>query len=370
MIFEKSILSELRSVAGMTFACLLTIVITMALVRTLGNAASGQLEAQLVVPLIGFSTISSISTIVTLTAFLSVFMVLSRQCRDNEMVIWLSSGKKLTSFIPVIWKFSWPLIIATMITSLIATPWARNQADELRQQSLSERNLTEIAPGTFSEFSGGKKIIFIEQTDKESSDLGLVFISVNEDEDETIVMGSRGKLVFDSNQLPWIHLEFGSRTDIKSFSNSTSKIRSTKFENYKMKIDTTPKSTTYKERVRSTSTWNLFKRQSSSDLGELSFRIGTVLLCLFLPFLSIPLANLNTNQGRLLHIFGAILMFIAFNNLLGIIQALIARQQMNLYFGLFCLPLSILIITLCLFYVKMYLQGNLMKMLFKKIRIT
>ncbi len=367
MIFEKSILSELRSVAGMTFACLLTVVITMALVRTLGNAASGQLEAQLVIPLIGFSTISSISTIVTLTAFLSVFIVLSRQCRDNEMVIWFGSGKNLTSFIPIIWKFSWPLIIITTITSLLATPWARNQADELRQQSLSDSKLTEIAPGTFSEFSGGRKIIFIEQTDKESSNLGLVFISITgKNKEETIVIGSRGKLVFDKNKSPWIHLEQGSRTDIK-FAQSPSEIRSTEFKNYQMRIDATPKSTTYREKVRSTSTWNLFQRQSSSDLGELSFRIGTILLCTFLPFLSIPFANLNTRQSRLLQVFGAILIFIAFNNLLGIIQALIAREQMNFYFGLICLPFAILTINFLLFYMKMYVGKNPIKILINKI---
>ena len=366
MIFEKSILSELRSVAGMTFACLLTVVITMALVRTLGNAASGQLEAQLVIPLIGFSTISSISTIVTLTAFLSVFIVLSRQCRDSEMIIWLSSGKNLTSFIPVVWKFSWPLIIITILTSLLATPWARNQADELRQQSLTEKKLTEIAPGTFSEFSGGEKIIFIEQTDKESSDLGLVFISVKKNNtDETIVMGSRGKLMFDSNHLPWIHLEFGSRTDIK-LPSSSAVIRNTEFENYKMRIDATPKSTTYQEKVRSTSTLDLFNRQNSSDLGELSFRVGTILLCIFLPFLSIPLASLETKQGRLLHIFGPLLIFITFNNLLGIFQALVARNQINVYFGLICLPISIFIITSFLFYIKMYILKNPIKMALKK----
>ena len=366
MIFEKSILSELRSVAGMTFACLLTVVITMALVRTLGNAASGQLEAQLVIPLIGFSTISSISTIVTLTAFLSVFIVLSRQCRDNEMVIWFGSGKNLTSFIPIIWKFSWPLIIITILTSLLATPWARNQADELRQQSLSERKLTEIAPGTFSEFSDGKKIIFIEQTDKESSDLGLVFISVaGEDGEETIVIGSKGKLVFDTDRSPWIYLERGSRTDIE-FAQSPSEIRSTEFKNYQMRIDATPKSTTYREKVRSTSTWNLFQRQTSSDMGELSFRIGTILLCIFLPFMSIPLANLNNRQGRLIQVFGTILIFIAFNNLLGIIQALIAREQMNFYFGLICLPSAIFTLSFFLFYIKMHVRKNPFKNTFKK----
>ena len=178
-------------------------------------------------------------------------------------------------------------------------------------------------------------------------------------------MGSRGKLMFDSNQLPWIHLEFGSRTDIK-LPSSSAVIRNTEFENYKMRIDATPKSTTYQEKVRSTSTLDLFNRQNSSDLGELSFRVGTILLCIFLPFLSIPLASLETKQGRLLHIFAPLLIFITFNNLLGIFQALVARNQINVYFGLICLPISIFIITSFLFYIKMYILKNPIKMALKK----
>ncbi len=351
MIFEKSILSELRSVAGMTFACLLTIVITMALVRTLGNAASGQLEAQLVIPLIGFSTISSISTIITLTAFLSVFIVLSRQSRDSEMVIWLSSGQNLTSYIPVVWKFIFPLIILTLLTSIFGTPWARKQADELRQQSLAEKKLTDIPPGIFSEFSDGEKIIFIEQTDKESSDLGLVFISINTEDSETVVVGSAGRLFFDNQQFPWIKLKYGSRTDFQS-SLPTAEIRSTKFENYKMLIDAPPKSTSYRERVKSTSTWDLIKRKTSADLGEISFRLGTILLCFLLPFLSIPFSTFETKHGRLIHTLAALLAFIAFNNLLGVIQALIVTKEISFLVGILILPFSILLITSILMLIK------------------
>ncbi|OUW06437.1 MAG: LPS export ABC transporter permease LptF [Betaproteobacteria bacterium TMED156] len=350
----------------MTFACLLTVVITMALVRTLGNAASGQLEAQLVIPLIGFSTISSISTILTLTAFLSVFVVLSRQCRDNEMVIWLSSGQNLTSYIPVVWKFSLSFILLTILTSILATPWARSQADELRQQSLAEKKLTEIPPGTFSEFTNGEKVIFIEQTDKESSNLGLVFISIKQkNNQEIIVMGTKGKLIYDQKQLPWIQLKLGSRTDIMSL-DSSAEVRSTKFENYKMRIDSPPKSTSYRERVRSTSTWVLFERSAPADLGELSFRIGTILLCIFLPFLSIPLSSLENKQGRLIHIFGALLIFIAFNNMLGIIQALVAKKEITFIFGLIILPVSILLITTFLIYIKMYILRNPFALILKK----
>jgi lipopolysaccharide export system permease protein len=95
VIFKKSLIKEFRQQAGIVFSCLITIVLTMALIRTLGNAASGATDPSIVIPLILFSTFSSLGTIATLTAFLTVFWCVSRMNYDNEMVIWNVSGVSL-----------------------------------------------------------------------------------------------------------------------------------------------------------------------------------------------------------------------------------------------------------------------------------
>ena len=48
-------------------------------------------------------------------------------------------------------------------------------------------------------------------------------------------------------------------------------------------------------------------------------------------------------------------------------QALIAREQMNFYFGLICLPFAILTINFLLFYMKMYVGKNPIKIFINKI---
>ena len=83
--------------AGVVFASLLTVVVTTTLIRTLGRAASGKADGELVLPLIALSTVNALGLVISLTAFISVLMVLSRLWRDSEMVVWLSCAEKSSS---------------------------------------------------------------------------------------------------------------------------------------------------------------------------------------------------------------------------------------------------------------------------------
>jgi lipopolysaccharide export LptBFGC system permease protein LptF len=84
-----------------------------------------------------------------------------------------------------------------------------------------------------------------------------------------------------------------------------------------------------------------------ADQGELLVRIGTVLLCLFLPFIALPLSLRDEKSLKILHVFTAVLIFLAANHFLGIFQALIIKGFISLFFSLFLIP--IIIVTLASF---------------------
>ncbi len=349
MIFKNSVLKELRYQANIIFSCLITVVVTMALIRTLGNAASGKTGPEIVVPLILFSTFSSLGTIAALTAFLSVFMCFSRMYNDNEMVVWRTNGLKIMDFLPTVTYFLLPITIFAALVTLLGTPWARSQADILREQSRAEHHLAKFSPGKFSEFSNGEKLVFFEQTKSDSLNLGLVFVrSKDENGKETIVLGNKGRLEFIDN-VPWVNLKDGSQIDFHSMQ-ANPRIDVTKFGSYSMRLDNSPKSQAARTRIKSTNSWTLFKRQSPSDLGELSFRLGTILLCLTVPFLAIPFALKSNKNNQLLNVLTAILVFIFANHLLGIIQALISKETISWLSGQILLPILTLTIAFFLIF--------------------
>ncbi|MGC1443222.1 MAG: LptF/LptG family permease, partial [Burkholderiaceae bacterium] len=85
MLFNKALKRELRSIAGIVFATLFTIMVTTSLVRFLGRAASGRVDSASVLPLIAFSSINILGPLLVLTLFVAVLMTLTRAWRDSEM---------------------------------------------------------------------------------------------------------------------------------------------------------------------------------------------------------------------------------------------------------------------------------------------
>ncbi len=128
MIFHKTLLRELASSALATFLVLLGIVLTTQLVRLLGQAATGEITTTSVVALLGFTALSYLPTLLSLTMFIAVLMSVSRAYRESEMVVWFSCGVSLTRWISPVMKFVLPLAVATAVLALGLTPWAAGKA--------------------------------------------------------------------------------------------------------------------------------------------------------------------------------------------------------------------------------------------------
>ena len=87
MIFQRALRRELISTAGAVFTTLFTIIITVMLIKILGQAAGGQIASQDVVALIGFQSLNYMPILLILTGYISVLLVVTRSYQDSEMEI-------------------------------------------------------------------------------------------------------------------------------------------------------------------------------------------------------------------------------------------------------------------------------------------
>ena len=99
MLFDSSTRSELAKSFGVTLVVILTIMLTSTLIRTLGQAAGGNVAPQDVVLLMGYATIAHLATMLILSLFISVVITLGRLYRESEMTIWFASGIPLSRFV-------------------------------------------------------------------------------------------------------------------------------------------------------------------------------------------------------------------------------------------------------------------------------
>ena len=99
MLFDSTLRKDLARSFGATFVVIITIVLTMMLIRTLGQAAVGHVAPQDVALLMGYVALGYLPLVLALSLFIAVVATLGRMYRDSEMVIWFVSGIGLTRFV-------------------------------------------------------------------------------------------------------------------------------------------------------------------------------------------------------------------------------------------------------------------------------
>src|ERR1700739_3606988 len=124
MIFRRALARELGSTAGAVFTVLFCILFSVGLVRILGEAANGEIDGSAVASLLALSALTNLPVVLTLTAFVSVLMALSRAFRDSEMVVWFTAGKSLLAWIAPVVRFVLPIVVLIALLTLVVAPWA------------------------------------------------------------------------------------------------------------------------------------------------------------------------------------------------------------------------------------------------------
>lgn len=164
MLFHSSIRKDLARSFGATVVVLATIVMTIILIRTLGQATRGSVNPSEVMLVMGLTVIGHLTTILTLSLFIAVVSTLSRMYADSEMVIWFSSGHGLLSFSKPLFRFAWPILLAIALLALFVWPWSNQQIQDLRDRYEQRNDIERVAPGQFQESAGGKRVFSSTRT--------------------------------------------------------------------------------------------------------------------------------------------------------------------------------------------------------------
>ena len=134
MLFHSSIRKELARSFGATLIVLVTIVMTMMLIRTLGQASSGSVNPAEISLVMGYTMLGHLPTVLTMSLFIAAVGTLSRMYLESEMVIWLVSGRGLRALLTPMIRFAWPMLLTVSVLVLIVWPWSNQQITDLKER--------------------------------------------------------------------------------------------------------------------------------------------------------------------------------------------------------------------------------------------
>lgn len=343
MLFHSSLRKDLARNFGATLVILVTIVMTIILIRTLGQASRGGVNPSEVMLVMGFSVLGQMPTIMTLSLFISSVATLSRMYGESEMVIWFASGKGLAHFVRPLMRFAWPIFLFIALLSLLVLPWTQQQIQDLRQRYEKRNDVERIAPGQFQESAGGNRVFFIDK-DSPGQRWGTnVFVSSRDGKLESVTTASQGRVDFVGSDR-FLYLEKGQQWLTLM---DTGETRLTQFERYQLLIDTDNASLGEDANIRQKTTWQLLQQPTPGHQGELSWRIGLLFTAINMVFLALALSAVNPRVGRSYHLGLALFVFVAYYNLLNVGQNWVSTGRIGvvpfmlvLHGGVFLLALT------------------------------
>ncbi|WP_211465215.1 LPS export ABC transporter permease LptF [Collimonas silvisoli] len=346
MIFQRALRRELISTAGAVFTTLFTIIITVMLIKILGQAAGGQIASQDVVALIGFQSLNYMPILLILTGYISVLLVVTRSYQDSEMVVWFASGQSLVRWIqPVLW-FGLPIIVLTIILSFVATPWANSQSAQYRERFEKREDISRVSPGKFQESAAANRIFFVEGLSGDSSKVKNVFVNTQQDGKNSIVVAKEGNIELDKNGDKFLILSKGRRYDVLS---SQNEFRLMEFERYGVLVASNSQAVSGDKSARALPTADLLKDRNGFNMGELLWRLSLPLMALCLMLLAIPLGFVNPRVGRSGSLVIALLLYITYSNVVSIFQASVVQGRTSFGLAWWPMHLAVLIIIGLLF---------------------
>jgi lipopolysaccharide export system permease protein len=346
MLFHSSIRKELARSFGATLIVLVTIVMTMMLIRTLGQASNGSVNPAEVSLVMGYTMLGHLPTILTMSLFIATVGTLSRMYLESEMVIWFVSGRGLRTLLSPVLRFAWPVLVAVAVLVLIVWPWSNQQITDLKQRFERRGDMERVAPGQFQESANGLRVFFVDKDSIENKEGKNVFISSSEHGKQAMTSAKSGRIEM-RDEDRFLILNTGQRLEQTVGENE---LKVSEFRVYGSRISKDLKAADLIP-PKATSSWLLLQKPTPGNMGELAWRLGLAVAAFNFLIIALAITSANHRVGRGGNLGLALFIFVMYYNFINLGQSWISANKVQIapYFlllhgGVFALAMTWLMV--------------------------
>ena len=326
MLFDSTLRRDLARNFGATLVVILTIVLTIMLISTIGRAAGGEIAPQEVVLFLGYTGLGHLPTMLALSLFIAVVATLSRMYRESEMSIWFASGVGLTRFVSPVLRVAGPVLLVIGVLALFVWPWQNQRSAELKDRFQRRSDISRVAPNQFTTSSDGTSVFFTERDANDAKTARNVFILKSLPESESVTSARSGKIEMDGDDR-YLVLSRGQRNEENLKSNEKTLAR---FEGYRVQAGERVLSGMNDLPPKARSTLELLLEPTPRHQGQLAWRLGLLLGAANMTLLGIGLSASNPRRPNNWNLLFALLAFVVYYNVINLTEAWIAGGKATL----------------------------------------
>ncbi|MFZ5594130.1 MAG: LPS export ABC transporter permease LptF [Pseudomonadota bacterium] len=318
MIIERYIIKEVLQTLLAVTGVLFLIYVSNRFVRFLAEADSGVLPAGMVVELLALKSLNAAVLLLPLALYLSIMLAFGRLYKDSEMTALAACGVGPGRLLKNMLGMGLAAAVVVAGVSLYAGPWAEERSYQLLDRAKARSDISAIAPGNFRESSSGDLIVYVERQGEDRQSMNNVFIQSEKKGRQNIIAApSAFQRIDPSTGDRFVVLQNGFRYEgmpgdadfkIIEYKEHAVRVEEKAIEPASRKLAAIP-------------TAALLASDEPGARAEFQWRIAMPVSVVLLALLAVPLSRSNPRQGRYAKLFAAILIYVIYNNLLGVGRA-------------------------------------------------
>ncbi len=340
MIIDRYIAREILLTLVAVLFVLLVIFMSNRFVRYLADATAGNLSSDLVLAMLGLKTLGTLTLILPIAFFMAILLAFSRLYKDSEMIAMAACGISMGRVYRAVMALALVVAAIVGVIAFQAAPWAEERIHQLRDAYQARPVISGLAPGRFTG-SGTGGVLYFERLSGDGQSMEHVFVRHEGSERQVVLSATRAWRHQDDEGRLFLVFEEGYRYEGQP---GAADFRIIEFEQHALRMEPREFTPSFR-RHRALATTDLVGSDDKSDIAEFQWRMSMPLSVLVLALLAVPLSRTNPRQGKYAKLFIAVLVYLVYNNLMGMANTWVARGAIPPLLGMWWVHAAMLVCT-------------------------
>ena len=338
-IINRYLLCEALATVVAVLLVLLLILLGGLFAKMLGQVAAGKINVTVLLPLVFVVGIKSFPTLITVALYLGVLVTLGRFYKDSEMTALRAGGVGYE-------RIARPLLLLAVLVALFVAwlsfqiqPRAQQMQDNLRSEAAQHVDIAGITPGKFITVPSTGSVIFAESIEDDA--LQNVYMFTSTEEGMRVIAADSALQVSPDDSLNILELQQGGLFEMDSDQKKSSLVEFSK-QGLQLPND---QEINYRTRLSSKPTASLLGSEKLEERAEIQWRLAYPLSAFLLVVLALPLSYTTPRKGQFTKLALAILIYIVYQNLLGVAQNWMVKGTTPAWLGIWWVHLLLILLT-------------------------
>jgi lipopolysaccharide export system permease protein len=345
-IITRYLCLEVLKSSCATVLILFIILTSNALGRLLADIADGNIPQQALWPVLLSQSVNIFSLLLPVGFFLGIVFAFGRLYKDHEIVVMNACGMGYWQFYKPILLVILPVFVLNAFTSIWLNSSVQRSAQAIVSQNKDVHEFDQIRAGQFNQSKSGAHVFFMESISDDKLVLDNVIISQSISNTMVLETAKSGRQQTDevTGDL-FLVVGPGVRTELELGKKNAKIIQ---FEQHGILIAKKEVSGSRGIREREKSPTFLWHSTEVKDKVELLWRISMPFVLIVLALLAVPLSYIAPRKGQFGKIGYALVVYIAYLNLMAFGRAQLEQGTIPLVFNFWWIHLIFIGLTIIL----------------------